>query len=247
VPRTLPRGTTLALLIAVTLSLSACGGAASSDLTDLVEPLVTPSEDLLEPLGDPGVGTITMTQESHGSYTSPRGNPVQVDRSDQATITFELVTDEAETFTTSSGTVTWTYSLESVETGDECTVRESGEGGGTFETGPNGPTVTLGMTDDFQLDSNAYLLSVAGSPEDPKDDDPSQNYRVASSICGGDMPLDEDGGGAWWPYLVGPSLVSGQLTEGSTRLSGTHQETVPSLNADAPPIEVTITWEIRLP
>ena len=68
-PRTLPRGTTLALLIAVTLSLSACGGAASSDLTDLVEPLVTPSEDLLEPLGDPGVGTITMTQESHGSYT----------------------------------------------------------------------------------------------------------------------------------------------------------------------------------
>ena len=44
------------------------------------------------PPPDPcGRGTVTISREKHGTYTSNRNNPVQLDSVDVATITFDLV------------------------------------------------------------------------------------------------------------------------------------------------------------
>jgi hypothetical protein len=47
--------------------------------------------------------------------------------------------------------------------------------------------------------------------------------------------------------VVDGGIVSGRLTEGSTTLSGSSQETIPPLSGEGPPTIVTVTSSVRLP
>lgn len=193
-----------------------------------------------------GQGTVTITRAKHGTYTSNRNNPVQVDVTDVATITFDLVADEysLDLFSATTSTVTWSYSLSATESADGCAIVERAEGGGTF-SGEGGPGVTLGVESDgtifgFKINEDAYMITIVppGSPE-MEEGDPRGYYRVWSDVCG--IP----GIDAWWLYPV-LALVSGMIPEDGGALTGRSQRTLPPLSGLDLPSTETVTWNIRL-
>lgn len=259
----------LGLALAALLAFTACGplrnvreGGGGEDLSGYVEPLASggdlsayveplPSGDLgglVAPLVKPGQGTIRITRERHGTYTSARGNPVTVDAVDHATITFALTPDQAERYRTTAGSVSWDLTLTATETGKECTAVQKAAGGGTFAIG-DGPTLDLGidLARPFAPDPNAYTLGVNAAPAEDRDGDPATHYKVTSTLCGGEVYGERTAGTeAWWPFLVAIGPVSGKLIEGSTALTGRYAATEPSLGG-GPDAHVAVTWSIRLP
>lgn len=194
-----------------------------------------------------GRGTVTISREKHGTYTSNRNNPVQVDMTDSATITFELKADEFSpgTFTASWASITWSYSLTATEEADGCAIIELGEGGGTFE-GPDGPSVLFdwdnpdGTLFGMLPNVGTYVVQAFPPTAEMPEGDPRGHYQVSSSVCGGELLP-----GQWWPYTTF-AFVAGDIPDGAGTLAGSRQRTLPALNAlDLPTVE-TVTWNIPL-
>lgn len=202
-----------------------------------------------QPCDQGGSGTVTITREKHGTYTSNRNNPVQVDMTDTATITFELEADEFSEgiYNATHSSITWSYSLNAVETADECEIVEIGKGQGSWK-GDDGPGVLLGWSAPdgtlfgMMIDEKQYVLNAFPPPQNLPDGDPSGYYEVSSRICG--MTVIPPG--TWWPY-VSFAIVSGALPEeGTGTFSGSRQRTLPPLNSlDLPTVE-TVTWSFTL-
>lgn len=193
-----------------------------------------------------GEGTITYSRVKHGTYTSNRNNPVEVDMSDQATITFDITVDDydIDRFVATTSSMTWSYSLTATEVANGCTIVESAEGGGTI-TGEGGPDVSMGLRSDGTLfgvtfDEKAYTVNVVPPTMEMADGDPRGHYKVSSSICG-EIQL-----GGWWPYTGPIAIVSGDIPEDARVLTGTRRRTIPAQNVlDVPTVE-TVTWTINL-
>ncbi|HYI32476.1 MAG TPA: hypothetical protein VEX88_03340, partial [Glaciibacter sp.] len=207
-----------------------------------------PAEPSARPQQDCGRGTVTITREKHGTYTSNRNNPVEVDMVDQATITFDLVADEFDpnTLVASSASVTWSYSLNAVESADGCTIHERADGGGTWE-GEDGPVVMLGWaTPDgtlfgMTLDDTRYVLQAIPPTADMPEYDPRGWYQGSSSICGAAF-ID----GLQMPYTT-MAFVDGPIPEGrSGTFSGSRTRTLPpQFGLDVPTTE-TVTWSFNV-
>lgn len=195
-----------------------------------------------------GSGTVTITRGKHGTYTSNRNNPVEVDMTDQATITFDLVPDpyNADAFISESSSITWSYSLSAVESADGCTIEQKAGGGGTWE-GSDGPTVLLGWSApdgtlaSMGLNESKYVLNAFPPTQNMPDEDPSGWYQVSSTLCGGDLIP-----GTWLPYATF-AIVDGALPEDLTgTLSGSRTRTLPpSSPMDVETVE-TVTWSFTL-
>lgn len=233
-----------------------CDIRPEEDVTDMF--LIVSNHDLAATVGGKieiqatgvqcagGSGTVTVTTEKHGTYTSARNNPVQLDVSTSATIDFDIVSDEFGSLAADSSKITWEYSLTSVETGDECVVREEGIGSGAWQ-GAGGPSLLLGWSapDGYlfgmQLDEEKYALTVMPPEATMPDGDPSGWYKTGSSICAGAI---EFSGSAPFTTLA---VVDGDLPEDlASTYSGTRTRTLPALNDyDLPTTEV-VTWSFTL-
>ena len=194
-----------------------------------------------------GRGTVTITLEQHGTYTSPRDNPVQVDMVSTGTITFELVADELDptSLTSETSSVTWSYSLTSTETGEECTTVEKADGGGTWE-GVGGPTLLVGFASPdgtifgMVLDETKYVLNALSPVNDLPEGDPRGWYQGSSSVCDGVFTL-----GIMFPYSAA-ALVDGPLPPGGVgTYSGSRTRELPVQFGYLPTTE-TVTWSFNV-
>lgn len=191
---------------------------------------------------------MTITREKHGTYISNRDNPVQVDMTDTATITFDLVPDEVDdmTLVSSSASITWSYSLNAVEAADGCTIAEKADGGGTWD-GDDGPTVLIGWGDPdgtvfgLLLDETKYVLQALPPTSSHPDGDPRSWYQASSTVCGGELIP-----GTKLPYWTF-AFVDGVLPEGGAgTFSGSRQRTLPARHElDLPTVE-TVTWSFAV-
>jgi hypothetical protein len=199
------------------------------------------------PPPDPcGRGTVTIRQEKHVSYTSPRDNPVQHDLVDTATISFELVQDESDPtrLVSSSVSIDWSYSLTSVESG-ECQTVEKYSGSGSWDGGPGeGPVVLLGWsgTTLFNMtpDPTKYMLQ-AFPPINPFDEGDPRGWTSGSSdVCG----IFEFKSGA--PYTT-IAFVDGLLPPGGIgTFAGSRTREVQAIDATNQPTTETVTWSFTV-
>ena len=167
-----------------------------------------------------GRGTITISREKHGTYTSNRNNPVQLDSVDTATITFDLVPDEFAPgdFVADDAAISWSYGMRSVESADGCTVVESIDGGGSWTgTGPaDGPAVLNGWSAPdgtifgMLIDDSSYVLQALPPANPDSEFNPRSWYQAKSDICG------EIVFGLQMPYVT-LAVVDGQIPEGRSR------------------------------
>jgi hypothetical protein len=192
-----------------------------------------------------GGGTITISRDKSGTYTSARNNPVEVKMHDEARISFDLVADEAspDLYAATTATITWSYTLSATETGDECTIVERAEGSGSF-TGTGGPSLTFGLESDGTLfgmtfNEDAYTLTIVPPSLEMEEGDPRSFYRVWSDVCGF-VGID-----ARWLYTT-LAIASGKIPADRRTLSGSVQRTLPSIGLDGLPTSETITWSIDL-
>jgi hypothetical protein len=194
-----------------------------------------------------GHGTVTISREKHGTYTSARNNPVQVDMLDTATITFDLAPDDVDgsSYTATHSSITWSYSLKAVETADGCSLVEGADGGGTWEA-DDGPSVLLGWGAPdgtlfgMVIDPERYVVNVTPPSQDMPDEDPRGWYQGNSTLCGGDIVK-----GLWLPYTT-LAIVDGELPENPVSLSGSRTRTLePFSTLDVPTTE-TVTWSVSL-
>ena len=193
-----------------------------------------------------GQGTVTISREQHGTYTSARDNPVEVDMVETATITFDLSADEFDpgTLNATHSTITWSHSTKSVETGEECAIVDTAEGGGSWSA-DEGPTVMFGWSaPDGTLfgmmpNEEMYALQVWSMDNDLPEGDPNGWVQLKTDICG------EIGYGFGLPFIT-LAIVDGDLPDDPTSLSGSRQRQVPALNPQLPPITETVTWSITL-
>lgn len=218
----------------------ASGGASGA-------PQATPTpEQSHEP--DPcGQGTVTITLEQHGEYTSPRDFPVRVDMVSTGTITFDLVADELNptSLAAETSSITWSYSLESTEHGEDCDTTERAQGGGTWE-GEGGPIVYLGFaTPDGSImgmvqDDTKYILQALNPSNDFPDGDPRSWYHGESSFCGGIFVTSID-----FPYGA-VAFVDGTMPVGGVgTYSGSRTRTLPVQFGYLPTTE-TVTWSFTV-
>ena len=195
-----------------------------------------------------GHGTVTISREKHGTYTSNRNNPVKVDMTDTATISFELEADEFSEgiYNATHSSITWSYSLNAVESADGCEIVEVGRGQGTWE-GDSGPTVMLGWSSpDGTLfgmtpDEDQYVLQAIPPRADMPDADPRGYYEVSSRLC----TMTVIPPGTWWPYSS-MAFVSGALPEDGRTFSGSRQRTLPDLISPDVPTTETVSWSFSL-
>ncbi len=194
-----------------------------------------------------GRGTVTITLEQHGTYTSPRDNPVQVDMRSTGTITFDLVADELDptSLTSETSSITWSYSLTSTETGEECSTIEKADGGGTWE-GDGGPTVLIGFASPdrtifgLTLDPTKYVLNVYSPFNDHPEGDPRSWYQGSSSFCDGVFTF-----GIKFPYSA-VAIVDGPLPPGGVgTYSGSLTRELPIQFGYLPTTE-TVTWSFNV-
>lgn len=210
-------------------------------------PAPTPGQS--EPPDPCGRGTVTITLEQHGSYTSPRDYPVQVDMISTGTISFDLVSDPSDStrLVSESSSITWSYSLNSTETGEECSTIEKGDGGGTWEGGEGeGPVVLIGWSSPDRtifgmgLDPTKYLLQANSPINDVPEGDPRGYYQTSSSFCDGIFTFGER-----WPYSA-VALVDGVLPPGGIgTYSGSVTRTLPVQFGYLPTTE-TVTWSFNV-
>ena len=193
-----------------------------------------------------GPGLVIISRTESGTYTNHRGNEVQVDMVDTATIEFDLVPSGEGMFVAETSTITWSYSSVETEKRDSC---PSGfvttyEGGGTY-TGTGGPTVTLGLESDGtifggQPNEEAYTVSALSPTAEMAEDDPRGNYSFTIDLCG-----EITSGPGWLPYTA-IYLASGHIPESGGAYEGTATRTVPPLFGQGLPVTETLTWSFLL-
>jgi hypothetical protein len=217
------------------------GPAPSAGSTLAPSPTPAPTE---EPCGS---GTVTVSDEQHGDYTSSNGKPVHVDFSSSGTVTFDLVAsaDDPTYLAAETSSFTWTYSLTSTQHGEDCDDVTKGSGGGTWE-GDGGPIVLEGFSDPdgtlfgMNLDEHKYVLQALNPDENFPDGDPRAWYQQSTSICGGAFVL-----GLKFPFSVVAYVDGNLLPSIIGSYSGSAQRTLPDNLGDLP-ITETITWNFKI-
>jgi hypothetical protein len=219
---------------------SGAGGSPTRTLTQMVAQSQPPTSC--------GHGTVTIRQEKHVTYTSPRDNPVQHDLVDTATISFDLIPDDSDPFrlVSSHSSITWNYSLKSVETGDDCTTVETYEGSGSWEADSEGPEVLLGWGSpngtifDMTPDPTRYILQAFAPPNPYADGDPRGWTHGQSDVCG----VFTFTGGAPYSSLA---LVDGPLPAGGYgTFSGSSTKEIQAIDATNQPTTLTVTWSFNV-
>jgi hypothetical protein len=203
----------------------------------------------IRPIAEPceaGPGFVIISRTESGTYTNHRGNEVQVDMVDTATITFDLVPSGEGMFVAETSTITWRYSSVETEQRNGCPSGfvTTSEGGGKY-TGTGGPTVTLGLESDGtifggQLNEEAYTISAISPTAEMAEDDPRGNYSFTIDLCG-----EIISGPGWLPYTP-IYLASGHIPESGGAYEGTATRTVQPLFGQGLPITETLTWSFLL-
>jgi hypothetical protein len=230
----------------VTPGASAAPPPASPGSSGAPAPGATPSPAPSHEPDPCGRGTVTVSYDKHGTYTSERGNPVDVSYTATGTVTFDLVADEPNPsyLAASSSSITWSYSLTSTEHGEECETVEKAQGGGTWE-GEGGPYLIIGMAapDGTMMgevvDPTRYVFGALNPYDDLPEGDPRSWYQGSSSICGGVFEL-----GIKFPFTLF-AIVDGPLPpNGVGTYSGSRTRTLP-LEVGLPTTE-TVTWSFNV-